>query len=429
MGKLTKKEIERANKRRKYSDGRGLFLSVGKGGSKTWAFCYRFPDASRNTLASDGSLKPGYREREMSLGPLHGLNLDEARDKAVELRRLVREGIDPMEDRDRQVRNVVRQRRVGSTFEEIATRFIDMKKAEWDKGGASEQSWRGSLAKHAFPAIGHMPVDRIDRADVLDLLTPIWTKTTVTATRLLPRIEQIFDYAIAEGLRSAPNPADRHNIRKSLPSPSKIHVPKHHRALPYQDLPAFMAELRRRQANNPNAISPKVLEFTILTAMRRREAALATWDEFDLKDRMWTIPASRMKIKREGSGEEREAHRVPLSDAAISLLNGLVREDGNPHLFIAMSERKSGGHIDLESARKYLVDDMGYAGKATLHGFRTSFKNWAMAATNYPHEISELAIAHYPTDKTVSAYFRTDLFEKRVPLMADWAAYIGGEEP
>ena len=193
--RLTKKDIERANKRRKYSDGRGLFLSVSANGRKTWAFCYRFPDPSAPR---------GYREREMGLGSIDFLSLDDARDRAVELRRLVRQGVDPLQERDRETRQIVRQKRDGSTFKKVAERFIDMKKAEWDAGGASEQSWRGSLGKHVFPVIGETAIDRIDRADILDLLRPIWTAVPVTATRLLSRLDQIFDYAIAEGLRSTP---------------------------------------------------------------------------------------------------------------------------------------------------------------------------------------------------------------------------------
>ena len=425
--RLTKKDIERANKRRKYSDGRGLFLSVSKNGSKTWSFCYRFPDPSKDTTGPGGKLKRGYREREMSLGSIDFMDVDEARDRTVELRRLVRQGIDPMEERDRENRHVVRQKRDGFTFKQVAERYIDMKKAEWDEGGASEQSWRGSLGKHVYPVIGDMAVDRIDRADILDLLRPIWTAVPVTATRLLPRLDQIFDYAIAEGPRTGPNPADRHNVRKSLPNAAKVHTPKRQKAIPYKAVPAFMVELHRRQEANPMAVSPKALEFTILTAMRRKEVVQATWDEIDLENATWTIPATRMKVKRTGGGEEREAHRVPLSARALELLASLPREEGNPYLFIALSDRKRGGHLDLEAPRKYLVDDMGYAGTATLHGFRSSFKTWAAEASDYPHELSEIAIAHYPNDKTVSAYQRTDLLEKRAPMMRDWSAFLTGK--
>lgn len=410
--RLTKKDIERATKRRKYSDGRGLFLSVSANGRKTWAFCYRFPDPSAPR---------GYREREMGLGSIDFLTLDDARDRAVELRRLVRQGADPLQERDRETRQVIRQKRDGSTFKQVADRYIDMKKAEWDAGGASEQSWRGSLAKHVYPVIGEMAVDRIDRADVLDLLRPIWTSVPVTATRLLPRLDQIFDFAIAEGLRSGSNPADRHNVRKSLPNAAKVHSPKRHNALGYDAVPSFVANLRQREG-----VAPRALEFTILTALRTSEVIGATWEEIDLDGGVWTIPAERMKIKRRGSGEAREAHRVPLAARAVEILRSLPREVDNPHVFISRS--KTGSGLSNMAMLDLLKNDMALAGKATVHGFRSSFKTWAAEASDYPHELSEIAIAHYPSDKTVSAYQRTDLLEKRAPMMRDWATFVGGAD-
>jgi integrase len=414
--RLTKKDIDRANKRRRYSDGRGLFLSVSKNGSKTWSFCYRFPDASKDTV-KDGKPKKGYREREMSLGSIDFMDVDEARDRAVELRRMVRRGIDPMEERDRETRQVIRQTRDGSTFKQVAERYIDMKKAEWDAGGKSEQSWRGSLGKHVFPIIGDMAVDRIDRADIIDLLTPIWTKVPVTATRLLPRLDLIFDYAISEGLRSGNNPADRDSVRKSLPKASKVHTPKKHKALAYAQVPEFVAKLRKQKG-----VSPLALEFLILTALRTSEVIGAKWGEIDREAGVWTVPASRMKIKRNGDGEAREDHRVPLSKRALAVLDAAPREDGNPHVFISLSKKGKG--LSNMAMLDLLKNDMGYAGQATVHGFRASFKTWAVAETDHAHEVSELALAHYPHDKTVSAYLRTDLLEKRKPLMEEWAAFV-----
>lgn len=410
--RLTKKDIEKANKRRKYSDGRGLFLSVSASGRKSWAFCYRFPDITARS---------GYREREMGLGSILDVSLDEARDRAVELRRLIRDGVDPLEDRQRAVRQTVRHQRDGTTFKQVAERYIDTKKAEWDKGGKSEQSWRGALAKHVYPIIGEARIDRIDRADILDLLKPIWIEVPVTAGRLLPRLDMIFGEAIESGLRPLPNPADRISIRKSLPKLSKVHTPKKQKALPYAVLPAFMGELRKREG-----ISPKALEFLILTGLRTSEVALAKWDEIDFDNKMWTVPASRMKIKRTGTGDAREPHRVPLSDAAIELLRSLPTEKDNPFVFISVSEQRKGSHLHEGSMLKYLKEDMGYKGIATVHGFRSCFSTWCAEQTAYPMELSEIAIAHYPSDETVTAYRRTDLFDKRVPMMADWATFLAG---
>ncbi len=414
--RLTKKDIERATKRRKYSDGRGLFLSVSKTGSKTWAFCYRFPNPDA---------PKGYREREMGLGSIDFMTVDEARDRTVELRRMVRQGIDPMTERDRDVRAVVRQKRDGSTFKQVAERFIDMKKAEWDEGGKSETSWRGSLTRHVYPKIGTKLITDVDRLDVRDLLLPIWTTVTTTATRLLPRIEEVFEFAIAEGLMSGENPADRLKVRKLLPAASRVYAPKRHKALSYSDLPAFMPVLRQREG-----VAPKALEFLILTAARTGEAIGATWDEIDLEAGVWTIPASRMKIKKHHSGAERDPHRVPLSATALDLLRGLYREEGNPHLFISVADKRRASDqprgLSNMAMLKLLKEDMGYAGEATVHGFRSAFRTWAAEATSYPDDLAEKALAHEEDDKVVSAYKRTDLYEKRRPMMADWAAYLEG---
>ncbi len=413
--RLTKRDIEKANKRRKYADGRGLFLSVSANGRKSWAFCYRFPDPSGRN---------GYREREMGLGSIDDVTIDEARDRAVELRRIVREGLDPLEDKQRAKRQIVRKNRDGSTFKQVAERYIDTKKAEWDEGGKSEQSWRGSLAKHVFPIIGDTRIDRIDRADVLDLLRPIWKPKEdggkpVTAGRLLPRLDMIFEEAIESGFRPLPNPADRASIRKSLPNLKKVHTPKPQRSLPYAQVPGFMAELRQR-----DGIAPKALEFLIHTALRTKEVIGAVWDEIDFENAMWTIPAKRMKISRTGSGEAREDHRVPLSKPALALLRSLPREEGNPHVFISVT--KSGNGFSNMAMLKLLKEDMGYAGKAVVHGFRSSFRTWVAEQTEYPGELAEVAIAHYPSDQTVSAYLRTDFFERRAPMMEDWAVYLAG---
>ncbi len=413
--RLTKKDIEKANKRRKYADGRGLFLSVSANKRKTWAFCYRFPDASARN---------GYREREMGLGSIDDVSIDEARDRAVELRRLVRDGIDPLEDRQRSARQKVRKQRDGTTFEQLAERYIDTKKAEWDAEGKSEQSWRGSLGKHVYPVIGDIRVDRIDRADILDLLRPIWKAKKdggkpVTAGRLLPRLDLIFEEAIESGLRPLPNPANRSSVRKSLPNLKKVHTPTNQKSLPYAQVPGFVADLRQRQG-----LTPKALEFLIHTGLRTKEVIGAVWDEIDLDNAIWTIPAKRMKISRKGSGEKREDHRVPLSKPAVALLRALPREEDNPHVFISISKRGKG--LSNMAMLKLLKEDMGYAGKAVVHGFRSSFRTWVAEQTTYPGELAEVALAHYPSDETVSAYLRTDFFERRAPMMEDWSAFVTG---
>lgn len=275
------------------------------------------------------------------------------------------------------------------------------------------------MGKHVYPHIGDKIVSEIDRLDVRDLLSPIWTKVPVTASRLLPRIEEVFEYAIGEGLMSSENPADRGKLRKLLPAISKIHAPKKHKALPYTELPGFIGELRQQ-----TGIAPLALEFTVLTALRTSEVIGAKWDEIDLDAATWTIPASRMKIKKFANGEERPPHRVPLSPRAVSILRELPTEADNPHVFIARAEHKKGQGLSNMAMLKLLKDDMGYAGQATVHGFRAAFRTWAANETSYPEDVAERALAHEEEDKTVAAYKRTDLFEKRRPMMNDWAAYL-----
>jgi integrase len=414
---LNAKQIERAKTRRKYSDGRGLFLSVSANGRKSWAFCYRLPNPAKDVF-EDGKLKRrGYTEREMGLGSIDWLPLRDARHKADELRMLVRQGIDPLNQRVRETRAVARQKRDGSTFKAVAERFIGMKKEEWDAGGKSEGSWNGSLTRHVYPMLGDKLITEIDRLDVRDVLLPIWTKVTTTATRLLPRIEEIFDYAIGEGLMAGENPANRLKVRKLLPKASRVYSPKKHKALPYPELPNFMATLRKR-----DGVAPRALEFLILTAARTQEAIGATWDEIDLEAKVWTIPASRMKVKKFASGEERAPHRVPLSDAAIAVLSSAIREKGNPHVFISRSNEGAG--LSNMAMLELLKNDMGYAGQATVHGFRAAFRTWAAEATSYAEDLAEKALAHEEEDKVVSAYKRTDLLDKRRPMMVDWAEYL-----
>ena len=417
--RLKQKDIERAKTRRKYSDGRGLFLSVSANGRKSWVFCYRLPNPDKDVIVEGKLKRRGYTEREMGLGSIDWLTADDARDKALELRRMVRQGIDPMVERDRETRAVIRQKRDGTTFKKVAERFIAMRKEEWDAGGKSEASWNGSLTRHVYPKIGDKPIAEIGRLDVRDVLLPIWTTVTTTATRLLPRIEEIFEYAISEGHLSGENPADRLKVRKLLPNPSRVYSPKRHKALNYADMPGFMATLRKR-----DGVAPRALEFLILTAARTQEAIGATWDEIDLEAKVWTIPASRMKVKKHKSGEERAPHRVPLSDAAVAVLSSAMRETGNPHVFI--SRTNEGAGLSNMAMLELLKNDMGYAGQATVHGFRAAFRTWAAEATSYAEDLAEKALAHEEEDKVVSAYKRTDLLDKRRPMMVDWATYLAG---
>lgn len=393
--RLTKKDIDRADKRRKYSDGRGLFLSVSANGRKTWAFCYQF----------------GGRAREMGLGSIDFMTIDDARDRAVQLRKMIRDGIDPMAERNRDARVVARVKRGNLTFREIAKRVIEKKKPEWGDTGKSEASWTGSLKNHVYPKLGDRDIADIDRLDIRDLLQPLWLSRPVTAQRLLPRIEEIFDYAALEGLRSGENPADRDKLRKMLPRAEKVHRAKSHAALNYPALPSFMAELRAQEEGS----APRALEFLILTATRTSEVIQATWDEIDVDAATWTIPAERMKAGK--------AHRVPLSDRALAILADLKGEEDNPHLFISPVKKKNGLS---NMAMTELLKRMDRKDGVTVHGFRSTFRDWVSEETNHDRDVAEMALAHSIPNPVEAAYRRMDLFEKRKALMADWAAFCQG---
>lgn len=407
--KLSQREIERANKRRKYSDGRGLFLSVSKNKTKTWAFCYRILDNGK------------WREREMSMGSIELLSLDGARDRAIELRRMVKNGIDPMEERDREQAVIRRAQEVGTSLRDVAEMVIEKKRNGWSETGRSEKSWRGSLEKHIFPTLGGRDVARIDRQEVRETLDPIWNSTPETAKRVLTRLEEIFDYAILEGWRTTMNPANRSQLRKLL-GPQKREN-GHFAALPFEDMPEFMTRLRSK-----SGIAPKALEFCILTALRTGDVIGATWDEIDFEYTTWSVPISRMKAGRlKKTVDPKAVHRVPLSPQALAILERLPREEGNPHVFISISDRKPKSGLSNMAMLKLLKDDMGLKGQATVHGFRSAFRDWASETTDHDPNAAEIALAHSISNKVEAAYRRRDLFEKRKPLMREWADYCSSK--
>ncbi len=394
---LTKADIRKADKRRKYSDGRGLFLSVSANGTKTWAFCYTI-----NGLA-----------REMGLGSIEGIELEDARERVAELRKQVRSGVDPLGDRKKEQRAVVQRKRVGSTFREVAERFIEKKRPGWTTNGRSEEAWESSLRNNAYDAIGDRDVADVTMFDIRDLLLPIWVRTNVLAQRVQNRIENIMDFAAVEGLRPDENPARKNKLLMMLPD--AVHEVEHQKAMSYADIPGFVATLQEEQG-----IAPRALEFTILTGLRTGDIIGATWEEIDLEAKVWTIPAIRMKRKK--GKTKPEDHRVPLTSRMIEILEALPAEDGNPFVFI--SRRKKGAALSNMAMLKLLQKDMGH--DATVHGFRSAFRDWAAEETDHPDFVAEKALAHAITNKVEAAYRRGDLFEKRKALMADWTAFCTG---
>lgn len=406
---LTQLAIKKASKRRKYSDGRGLFLSVSSNGRKSWVFCYRFPDPSRKT---------GYLEREMGLGPvdesLLSVDLENARNRVADLREQVRAGIDPLAEKSIRREATVRRKRSGSSFREVAMRLIEIKRPGWTDNGRSEEAWTNSLTNHAFDRIGDMDVADITMFDVRDLLKPIWTANNVLANRLQNRIRAVMTLAAVEKLRPDENPADRHKLLLMLPE--YVHEEEPQAAMPYADVPAFIVDLRAKEG-----IAPRALEFTILTGVRTGDTIGATWDEIDLEKQEWVIPASRMKGKK--TRKKLPDHRIPLTARAIEILESLPKEEGNP--FVFLSRRKRGCGMSNMAMLKLLQKDMKRS-DATVHGFRSAFRDWAAEETDHPDYVAEKALGHAIKSHVEAAYRRGDLFEKRRVLMADWAAFCEG---
>ena len=362
----------------RHGDGRGLFLYVKPSGSRSWVLRYQIQG----------------RRRDLGLGSFPDVTLAMARDRATEARRLIAEGQDPI---------AKKQQAKPKTFKEAALELIESKRPGW-KNAKHAAQWTSTLEAYAFPKIGQAQVSKIETADVISALTPIWTTKPETANRVRQRIEAVLDYASALGIRTGDNPARwRGHLDHLLPKPTKVRAVKHHPALPHADIADFMEELESREG-----VAARALGFTILTAARSGETRGARWAEIDLQAKVWTIPSSRMKAGKE--------HRVPLSEAALSLLGKKQSDDK----LIFESEAKPGKPISDMSMtavlRRMERKDI------TVHGFRSTFRDWAGETTGFPREVIEAALAHGIKDKAEAAYARSDLFDKRRDLMAAWAA-------
>lgn len=393
MGKLNAKQIENLTEPGTYDDGDGLRLMVKASGSKSWVFRYQFQG----------------KRRDMGLGSFPAVSLKAARLAIADHHRTMAAGVDPMAARDaereRQQEAQRQQAAKRVTFESVAAEYIEAHRKGW-KNAKHGQQWANTLATYAAPIIGHLPPAEITTGHVLEILQPIWAEKTETASRVRNRIELILDAAKAKGLRDGENPARwRGHLDKLLPKRSKVQAREHHAALPWADLPAFMASLA-----GLDDLTYQAMRLTILTACRTSEVLGATWAEIDLESRTWTIPAARMKARKE--------HRVPLSDAALEVLASLPRVEGSPYLFPgARKGRPLSNMAMLMGLRRMGLGDL------TMHGFRSTFRDWAAERTHYPREVCEMALAHVVAGGAEAAYWRGDVFDKRRALMADWAAY------
>jgi integrase len=380
--KLTATEVRAAIKPGLYGDGHGLYLQVSAYDTKSWVFRFML----------DG------RARKMGLGPLHTVSLAEARKRAANARLKALDGVDPIDDKQAQRAHKRLAVAKARTFKQCADAYVQANRAGW-KNHKHVRQWTSTFGA-TTGVINDLPVSAIDTGLVLKVLEPIWTVKPETAVRVRGRIEAVLDWAKVRGFRDGENPARwRGHLDHILPKKSRIAVVEHLDALPYREASTFMTELRAQEG-----VSARALEFSILTAARSGEIIGAQWDEIDLDTKLWTIPANRMKAKRE--------HRVPLSDRAIEILEGLPREDGR--VFIGL-----GRDGMLNAVRRLHA-------AATVHGFRSTFRDWAAETTAYPNEMLEIALAHTIGSKAEAAYRRGDMMEKRRRLMADWADYCGG---
>jgi integrase len=376
--KLTARKVETA-KPGKYSDGGNLYLIVSETGARKWVLRFTWRG----------------RAKEMGLGSAASVPLADAREKAASARRKIAQGVNPIEARKRD----------GGipTFGEMADDVRETLSAGF-RNEKHKTQWKSTLETYAAPLRGK-PVDTITTDDVLTVLKPMWTTKAETASRVRGRIEKVLDAAKAKGFREGENPARwRGHLDHLLPRPSKL-ARGHHAAMPYEDVGAFVGKLREREATAALA-----LEFCILTAARSGEVLGARWSEIDLDKKIWTVPANRMKPGR--------VHRVPLSARAVSILNHLTELKKGDFVFPGHSRGKPLSNMAMEMMlRRMKIED------ATVHGFRSSFRDWAGNVTTFPREVTETALSHVIGDKAEQAYRRSDALDKRRKLMDAWAAY------
>lgn len=395
--RLSALQVTKLSKPGLYGDGGGLTLQITPTGAKSWLFRYMVAG------------KPF----GMGLGPTHTVSLAEARQKALEARKLLLDGINPLAAKKKgQIAAALANARM-MTFDQCAEAYILAHKASWKNAKHAEQ-WTNTLKTYASPVFGRLPVAEIDTGLVVKCLAPIWESKTETASRLRGRIESVLGWATTSGYRTGENPARwKGHLENLLATISKASRTKHHPSLPWQRIGTFMVALRAREG-----VAARAVEFAILTACRSGEVRGARWAEFDTVGKVWTIPAERMKARRE--------HEVPLSDAALALLEAMPKEGelvffgtrGQPLSDMSLTAvlRRMNGND-----RPVWADANGEG--VTVHGFRSTFRMWAAETTNYPREVAEHALAHQLPDAVERAYQRGSQFAKRAALMAEWAAY------
>lgn len=385
-GKLTKKLVENLGPGR-HGDGNGLYLVVDPSGARRWIV--------RVTVKGQRNRKGGPLRTDFGLGGADVVMLHQARERALEYRRMAKQGLNPRFNAEREI----------PTFEEIAQQVHIERMPTW-KNAKHGQQWINTLRDYAFPKIGRMPVDSVGQPEVLMCLSPIWTEKHETARRLAQRLKVVLDVAKSKGFRSGENPVTA--IKDGGVLPKVTAKAKHHTAMRWQEVPAFYAELTARPA-----VAAKALMFTCLTGARTGEVLGMRWDELDLDAQVWTCPAVRMK-----TGED---HRVPLTDAMLDLIEPLraLRSD---IVFEGQTRHKPLSNM----AMLMLLRRMGIEG-ATVHGFRSTFRDWAAEVANAPREVAEMSLAHKVGSEVERAYARSDLLDRRRALMVQWSAFVTSE--
>jgi integrase len=389
--RLTAKRVAKARKfPGRYPDGAGLYLQVTSPQAASWILRFQRAD----------------RERWYGLGPLHTVGLAEARERAKAARLQLLDGVDPVDARKAALAAQALAQAKSVTFQECALHHFEKHESKW-RSAKHRHQYISSLRTYVFPVIGKLSVAAIDTGLVLKCLEPIWQTIPETASRVRQRIEAVLDWATVRGYRVGDNPARWSGHLEHILPALRAAVQEHHAAVPYAEMPGFMAALRARKS-----VPDRALEFLILTASRTSPVRGAVWgDEIDLAGGVWTIPGLRMK-----SGQP---HRVPLSKVAIELLAGLPREDGNSHVFIGANPGQGLSPSALQRALARIRDDV------TVHGFRSTFRDWAGERTGFPFEVLEKALAHSVGSKASRAYARSDLLAERTKLMEAWGTFCG----
>ena len=404
IGKLTALSASRLKERGLYSDGGGLYLRVTPTGGKFWAFRFMIYG----------------KAREMGLGALHALPLAKARLKAAECRKQLSEGTDPIAAREAEQTKARLAAGRDRTFQQCAEAYIEAHKDGW-RNAKHAQQWTNTLKAYAYPVFGDIPVQDIDVTMVLRVLEPIWKAKTETATRLRGRIEVILDWAKVREYRQGENPARwRGHLENLLANPAKVAKVEHFAALPYTKINEFLQHLEQQ-----DGFGAQALKLVIYTACRSREALEARWEEIDFESKVWTIPAERMKMGKE--------HRIPLTVPALAILKELRRErdkknvpedEKTPYVFPSYSGKTFVSNVVMLALLKRMERR-----DITVHGFRSTFRDWAAEQTNFPREVAEAALAHAVENQVEAAYRRSDLFEKRRLLMEQWARYCQKPQP